>query len=135
MADKLVVRDPVFTLDGVDLTAYLRGATLTFGATVVEFVISGSGSKEREGGILDNSLSVDLVHPNDMSILTHFKPLMPGKVAFTFKMKNATIGSSNPEFSGNVVLSNLPLGGTVGEGAAFTWSLPVDGLVAMDTTP
>lgn len=135
MADKLVVRDPVFTLDGEDLTPFLRGATLTFGSTVVEFVVSGTAATEREGGILDNTLSVDLVHPQDMSILTHFFPLMPGKAAFTFKMKNAAISGTNPEFSGTVVLSSVPLGGTVGEGATFTWELPVDGLVTMDTTP
>lgn len=98
----------------------------------------GSGWKALTGGLKSGTISVDLNQDFAASMVdATLWPLLIAGVPFNVKIRptSGSISTTNPEFSGNCLLTKYsPLDGSVGDLAATSISIPTSGVWARATT-
>jgi hypothetical protein len=98
----------------------------------------GSGWKALTGGLKSGTVSVDLNQDFAASqVDATLWPLLIAGVPFNVKIRptSGSISATNPEFSGNCLLTKYsPLDGSVGDLAATSISIPTSGVWARATT-
>ncbi len=120
-----------------NLSAYIKKAEL--GITVEDKEITtyaSAGWKERIGGLKDGELSIDFIQDFTAGALDE---IMWGKLGsvqtFTVKATNATTSSSNPAYSGSILIKEWkPISGGVGDEATSSASYPTSGAVSRATS-
>ena len=125
------------TLNSVDITAYTKSVTLTLDAAQLDTTDFASGGwTEAIGGLKSGTLSIEFMDDlADDALDEDLWDIFGTVVAFTTKGTSASIGTSNPEYQGNVLITSWSLGGSVGDLAGKSLSFPVSGAVTRDVTP
>lgn len=95
----------------------------------------GATYKARVGGLKDGTISItfygDYVAANLDSILW---PLLGTLVPFEIRPTSAIVGTGNPKYTGNVLITNLkPITGDVGKTVQFDVTWPTSGTVTRAT--
>jgi hypothetical protein len=133
----MVLTQALLTVDANDLRQWC--SKLEVSAEVEEkdvTVFLSLGWKEVIGGIKSGQVAATL--KNDMAAAaldSILWPLLGNTVPWTARASNAAIGTSNPQYSGNLLLKNLtPISGGVGDvnEASYTW--PTSGAIARATS-
>jgi hypothetical protein len=119
------------TINSVDYTDHLKNATLTVDAAQLDTTdFSSAGWVEVIGGLKSGQLALtfndDVANTN---VDDNLWALLGTVVAFTVKPTSASVGSSNPSYSGNVLITSHALGGGVGELASKSITFPTSGAV------
>lgn len=136
---KFVITNPKVTLNGTatDVSSSARQVVISLEADDVETTNFGSaGWKERIGGLKGGTLQIEWIDDVasggiDSSIFT----LFGGTAAFTVRPGGtAAVGTSNPEYSGTVLVNATSVGGAVGDLATKSVTWPITGAVARGTT-
>lgn len=140
MGTKMVLKSSYLLLNGAsDLTAYCSKIEL---ATQVEekdvTTFASAGWKEVTGGLFSAGLSLSFFQSVTASeIDSIIWPLFIAgvPVAFETKTVNATRTTSNPSWTGNVLISKWnPLTGAVGDVESIDIQWPASGLVSRVTS-
>ena len=127
---KFVLTDAFVSINSVDLSANVETVTVNYGADTPEKTAMSESSKSRLPGLKDFSL--DIQFRQDFAAALVDATLFPlvGAAAFPIEIRptSAAVSASNPKFTGNALLGSYsPIGGTVGDVAAATVTLPGDG--------
>jgi hypothetical protein len=87
------------------------------------------------GGLKSGTLSIELMDDlADDTIDEKFWTILGTVVTFSVKGTSASVGTSNPSYTGSVFISNTTLGGSVGDLAGKSLSFPTSGAVSRATS-
>lgn len=125
------------SVNAVDLSTFTRSVTINTEAEDLEDTAMGDTFRSRIGGLKD--WSVDIEFNQDFAAsavdVTIFA-LLGTVVAVAVKPTSGAISATNPEYSGNVLVSEYnPLDGSVGDLATTSVSWPGAGALTRDITP
>jgi hypothetical protein len=133
---KIVIKDPVITLAGGTVSANVAQVAIALEADDVETTnFSGAGWRERIGGLKSGTVSLDF--HNDFGsggIDSVIYPLLGGTAAVTVRPGGtAAVGTANPEYRFNVLVTEYSVEGAVGDLATFSVTWPITGEVTRAT--
>lgn len=131
-----VYTDASLTVNGVDLSTKVKSVTLTIDVAAIDATaMGGGGYVANVGGLKSGSLAVTF---NDdlaaSSVDVTIFPLLGTSVAFTLKSLSTATAATNPQYSGNVLVTGTSIGGGVGELAAKSVTWPTTGAVTRATS-
>lgn len=122
--------DVKVTINAVNWSAMARQVTLPFEAEELDSTTFGtSGWRGRIAGLKDGSIDVEFLNDFTAAGLDEVLwGLFGTVVAVTVSPTSAAVSTSNPSYSGNVLVNQInPLDGTVGDLAVRSISWPVAG--------
>ncbi|MEV0151534.1 MULTISPECIES: phage tail tube protein [unclassified Nonomuraea] len=125
------------TINAVNWSAMARQVTLPFEAEELDSTtFATSGWRSRIAGLKDGSIDVEFLNDFSAAGLDEVLwGLFGTVVAVTLRPTSAAIGTSNPEYTGTVLVNQInPLDGTVGDLAVRSISWPVAGPWTRNTT-
>lgn len=133
---KMVLKASYLALNATDLSSYTSKIELS--AEVEEKDITtfaSSGWTEVLGGLASGSLAIGLKQDVAASALDSIMwPLFGTVVTFAVRLDNAAVGTSNPQYSGSVLIKEWkPIAGSVGDTAEVDVTYPTSGAVARAT--
>ena len=119
-------------VDSNDFTDHLKSATLTAEAAQLDSTDFDSGGwTEVIGGLKGGSLQLNF---NDdvanASIDDLLWAMLGTVVTFSVKPSSASVGTSNPSYSGSVLITSHSLGGSVGDLAEKSLTFPTSGAIS-----
>ena len=137
---KIVLVNPVITVNSVDLSDHIASVTITKSineVTTTAFSSSATAGVTRVGGLEDSSiaLSVHQDFATGSNVEAIIWPLTGTTTAVTIKPVNSTTTSTNPIYSATVLVTEwTPVNGAVGDltTADITW--PVSGVITKSTS-
>lgn len=133
---KMVLLAAYLNLASNDLSEYARKIELT---TEVEdkdvTTYTSAGWKEVLGGLKSGELGLEFLQDVAATELDSIMwPLLGQVVPFVTKLNNATTTTSNPAYSGSVLIKGWnPLQGSIGDEASVSVSYPTSGAVTRTT--
>ena len=121
----------VVTINSVDYAAYCKSATLTIDAAQLDTTdFASAGWTEMIGGLKSGTLSIELM--DDLAageVDADLYAILGTVVAFTIKATSAAAGASNPNYTGNILITGHSFGGGVGELATKSLTFPTTGAI------
>lgn len=135
---KYVFTNAYLLINNVDLSSNVESVTLENTAADVDVTAMGDGGKRHLAGLQDNKLNVTFWQ--DFAA-TKVDATLSGifsagtAVAFKIGSNGSSFSSTNPNYSGSVVLlSYQPVTGKVGDGGQTQVQFVVDGTVTRGTS-
>lgn len=132
-----VLTDAYIALNGSDRSAYIKQVALnveTAEQDVTDFADAGwtvpiAGLKS---GSLALTFNQDVASSQIDSIMW---PLLGTTVSFEVRATNASVGASNPKYTGNILVTSWnPITGSVGDVAEVSVTYPISGAVTRATS-
>jgi hypothetical protein len=127
-------------IDGTDMSAYVKSASLEINADPVEFSnMASAGSREFKIGLKSGTLSVEMNEDFANTATLPDQKLWGifnagANVTFEVRPTSAAVGTTNPKYTGSVVPVNYsPFTGSVGDAAVTSISWPTSGAVSRAT--
>ncbi len=133
---KFVLLAEYVNLAGNDLSAYGSSGELSLESETEDATTFGSGGwKEFLAGLKSGSLKIKFKQDMSNGALDSILwPLFGTVVAFEVRATQAVVGTGNPKYTGNVLISqHTPLSGEVGKIAEVDVEYPTSGAVARAT--
>jgi len=122
------------TVNAVVLSTFVKTANLTMESDPQDSTtMGGSGWKTFLAGLRSGTFTLNFL--NDYAAAATDATLWPifasgtGVTAFTTKQDSGTTTATNPEYQGNLVVSQHSAGGTVGEIPKLDVSYPTTGVI------
>lgn len=134
---KMVLLASFVSIGGNDLSSYANKIEVTAEVEDKDVTTFGSGGwKEVLGGLKSGTLAVEFKQDFAVSALDAIMwPLFGTVVAFEVRASNAAVGTSNPKYTGNVLIKEWkPISGSVGDDASVSVSFPTSGAVSRATS-
>ena len=113
----LMLNDAVITVDGTDLSDWVKQVRIDYGAASLDETAMGDTTKINKGGLKEWSGQIDFMQDYAASAVdvTLFS-LIGTVVTITGKPTSAAVGATNPNYTGSALLTGYPpLSGSVGE--------------------
>ena len=120
--------DASVVINSVDLSDHVRSiASEELDTTAM----SATGFRTRAGGLKDGSLAIEFNQDFASSeIDATFNGIIGTVVAFVIKPTSGSVSSTNPSYSGNVLITEYsPIANGVGELATLTVTFPTSGAI------
>ena len=133
---KFVYKNAHLSINAVDLSDRVESLTLNYGAETPEVTAMGDGTRTRVPSFIDWSIEVQFRQDFAASNVDATLFSLVGAAAFAIIIRPdaGVIGATNPEFTGNALLTSYnPLSGGVGDVAAAPATLMGDGVLARAT--
>lgn len=113
---KRVQLDITLTLGATDYKDEFSSFTFEVNKEEVDVSVFGNKSRTYELGLANISCSGNLRPEADQALIKYLLQRMEdgADVALVYRPKNAVKGSDNPEVTGNVKISSVPIGGDHG---------------------
>lgn len=123
------------TINAHDHSSDLKGVTVTVDAAQLDSTdFASEGWVEVIGGLKSGTLALEFQDDADAGeVDSQLWALLGTVVAFEFRKTSASPTTSNPEYTGNVLITSHSIGGAVGELAMKSLSFPTSGAVARVT--
>ncbi|MEU0808647.1 hypothetical protein [Streptomyces sp. NPDC005970] len=133
----MVLTSEYLSLAGTDLSAYTNKAEV--GVEVEEKDVTTYGAQGWKvviGGLKSGTLGIEFKQDFAAGALDAILwPLLGAVVAFEVRPTSAVVGTSNPKWTGNVLVKELkPISGGVGDEASQSVSFPTSGAVTRATS-
>jgi len=135
---KFAATDYSIVVNAVDLSDHLVSASLPLEQASEEVTAMGDGSRTYIVGLKDATLDLEFrqnfaASEVDATLWAIFDG--DAAVTFTIKPTSAAVGSTNPSYSGSVILTQYdPFGASVGDTANTSPSFQVTGAVTRATS-
>jgi hypothetical protein len=137
---KIVLVNPVITVNSVDLSDHIASVTITKSVnevTTTAFTSGTSAGVTRVGGLEDNSIALsfhqDFATGSNVEAIVY--PLIGGTTTITIKPVNSTTTSTNPSYSATVFCGEwTPINGAVGDLSTADVTWPVSGIITKSTS-
>lgn len=129
--------DAHITINAVDASTWAKSVTLDVEVTDLDSTTFGGGGwKSVIGGLKSGSIKIDFDQDFDASMVdATLWPLLGTVFPVTILPKGATVGTTNPKYSGNVLLTKYsPITGSVGDLAETSIEMPTSGAWTRATT-
>lgn len=135
---KFVYTNAKVTLNGTanDVSSSVKQVVLELNAAEVDTTNFGSGGwVEMIGGLKSGSVQIDFIDDVAAAAIdSSIFALLGGTAGITIRPGGtATIGTSNPEYQGSVLVTQTMVGGAVGDLATKSVTWPTTGSVARAT--
>lgn len=122
-------------LNGTDLSTYVKSAAVNVEVDPLDSTTFGSaGWMENIAGL--KSATLEATALNDVAaaaIDSVIWPLLGTVVTFEVRLNNTTVSTSNPKYTGSVLVTGHNVGGEVGSLAQLDWSFPTSGAITRAT--
>lgn len=136
---KIVLVNPVITVNSVDLSDHIASVTITRSineVTTTAFTTGTTAGVTRVGGLEDNSIALsfhqDFATGSNVEAIVY--PLIGGTTTVTIKPVNSTTTSTNPSYSATVLVTEwTPINGAVGDLSTADVTWPVSGTITKTT--
>lgn len=128
--------DARLTVNAVVMSSFLTSVTLNVEVEELEDTAMGDLWRNRLGGLKDYTLDAEFNSDFAAAAVdATFWPLLGTVVPFTIRATTLAISATNPEYSGNLLISQLtPLDGTVGDLAKNSVTWPGSGALTRATS-
>ncbi len=129
--------DASVTINSVDLSDHVRQVSLSLTAEELDTTaMSATGYRTRAGGLKDGSLTLEFNQDFASSeIDATFNGIIGTVVAFVVKPTSGSVSSTNPSYSGNVLITEyMPLANAVGDLATVSMTFPTSGAITRATS-
>ena len=125
----------VVTINSVDYSDHCKSATLTVDAANLDVTdFASAGWVEALGGLKSGTLSVEFHDDFAASDLDSEMWALLGTVTtFLVRPTSAVVGTSNPNYTGSILITGHSVGGSVGEVASKSLSFPTSGAITRAT--
>lgn len=123
------------SINGTDLSDRVKSATLTLDSNQLDPTAMGDGWTRALGGVKSGSLSIEFL--DDMAAGETdavLWPLFGTVVNFITRPDAGAAGATNPNYSGQVLVSQVTVGGSHGELAMKSLTFPTSGEVTRATS-
>ena len=132
---KTVLTQSYIALNGSDLSSSMTKAELTIDVEAKEVTSFGSsGYKENLGGLKTGTLNLEFTNDYAAGALDSVMfPLLGTVVTFEWRAFQTAVSTSNPKYTGSVLITGWNAGGSVGDAAMVTVSFPTQGAVTRAT--
>lgn len=133
---KIVLTAEYLSINAVDLSSYTKKGELSVESDAVETTTFGdAGWKTFLGGLKSGELSWDALNDVAAAALDSLMwPLLGTVVAFEIRASNAVVGTSNPKYTGSLLIQEwTPIGGSVGDANSVGVSYPTTGVITRAT--
>ena len=132
---KFIATDFKITLNGTDLSTALHSVTLDVNSNEVETTTFGNTYKTVVGGIISGSAKLDFYQDFGASgVDSVIWPLLNTVGTLVIQPTSATVSSTNPKYTANVLISTYqPVNGAIGDLASFSVTWPTTGTVVRGT--
>jgi predicted secreted protein len=133
----LAFTNPYVALSGTERSTYVRAVTLNVEVESLETTVgSSAGYRSHIGGLKEGTLEIEFNNDfADSAIDDIVWGLLGTVVSFEVRPVNTTVGTSNPRYSGSVLISSwTPVGQAVGELVTTSVSWPTSGTVTRAET-
>ena len=131
MAEIIGGASATVTINSVDLSDKMTSATLEITYDDVETTAFGDSVRTRVAGLGDATLNITF--NNDWAaseVYATINPLVGSSTAFTFKPTSASTSATNPQATGNVLVTQFtPMSADVGSLSTSSVSWPVSGAI------
>jgi hypothetical protein len=137
---KIVLVNPVITVNSVDLSDHIASVTITKSVnevTTTAFTSGTSAGVTRVGGLEDNSIALSFHQDfaTGSNVEAIIWPLVKETTTITIKPVNSTTSSTNPSYSATVLVSEwTPINGAVGDLSTADVTWPVSGTITKSTS-
>jgi len=135
---KSVFKDPYVVLNGSNISAYVREIEMPASADVVDSTTAGASGKGKLQGLRDEKLNVKFAQDVAAGALDSILwPLYTAgaPVSIEVRQTSAAVSTSNPKWTGNVLVPNYtPIGGSIGDLAEAPAVFEVDGVLTRATS-
>jgi hypothetical protein len=134
---KMVLLAEYVSIGGNDLSAYAKKAEVSVEVEEKDVTTYASlGWKEVLGGLKSGTLACEFKQDFAATKLDSIMwPLLGTVVAFEVRADQAVVGTSNPKYTGSVLIKSWnPVSGSVGDDASVSVSYPTSGVVTRATT-
>jgi hypothetical protein len=123
-------------LNGADRSADIKSSVLTVDVAELDTTdFASSGWTEVIGGLKSGTLAIEFQDDVASSAVDSVLwPLLGTVVTFEVRGTSASVGASNPKYTGSVLITQASIGGAVGELAMKSLSFPVTGAVTRATS-
>lgn len=124
--------------NSVDLSAYVTSIQLTLGTETLDLTAMGDLGRVPGAGIESHTLSITFNEDlGAAAVHATLRAAWATKAAFpvTFKLVNAAISATNPEYQCSYFMQQLPFGGQHGQKLVTTVTLQSSGVMTIDVTP
>lgn len=116
---KIVIRDPVITVNQVDLSDHASSVTITLTKDEIDTTNFSGQGRERKAGLKDDSFEVTFQQDYAASnVDATLYPLWDNETEFVVSVRptSDSVSATNPLYSGTcILLEYTPLDGSVGE--------------------
>lgn len=121
-------------INDVDLSDRVKSATLTLDSNQLDPTAMGDDWQVALGGVKSGSLSVEFLddYAAGETDATLF-PIFGTVVTFKVRPDAGTVGATNPQYAGSVLISQITSGGSHGELAMKSLTFPTSGEVTRVT--
>jgi hypothetical protein len=127
----------VFTsINGTDRSGFITSSELSMESESKDITNYGSaGWKEFLGGLKSGELKLKFLQDVAASQIDSIMfPLLGTVVAFQVRANSAAVGTSNPMYSGNILINAWnPVEGSIGDEATVSVSFPTSGAITRAT--
>jgi hypothetical protein len=128
----------VFTsINGVDRSGFITSSELSVESESKDVTTYGSaGWKEFLGGLRSGELKLKFMQDVAASQIDSVMwPLLGTVVPFVVRATSGAVGTSNPQYSGNILVTAWnPVEGSVGDEATVSVSYPTTGIILRATS-
>lgn len=124
------------SINGTDLSSYCNKGELSVEVEEKDVTTYGSaGWKVLLGGLKSGELAVEFKQDFAATKLDSIMwPLLGTVVPFEVRADSATVGTSNPKYTGSILIKGwAPITGSVGDEASTSQGFPTSGAVARAT--
>lgn len=130
----LVLINMFFELNAVNTSGWGKQAAIAVEAATLDASVFGDGWTVNKGGMKSGTINVGLLDDFAAAQLdATLWPLFGTVVTFKVRPDAGVIGTSNPQYSGSVLINNFNVGGDLGELAGKTLSWPLSGALVRAT--
>ncbi|GAA4100940.1 hypothetical protein [Nonomuraea soli] len=130
----MVLFNAFVEINAVNMSGWGKQGALAMEAAALDASVFGDGWVKNVAGMKSGTLSVDFLDDFAASQLDSLLwPLFGTVVAFKVRPDAGAISTSNPQYSGSILLNQHNVGGSLGELAAKSLSLPLSGAVTRAT--
>lgn len=121
-------------INSTNLSDHVKSATLVVDVAQLDSTAMGDGWTDNVGGLKSGTLNLELLDDYaNGSIDATLWPLLGTKVAFVVRVDSAAVGTSNPQYSGTVLINAHSVGAAVGELPMKSLSYPTSGAITRAT--
>ncbi len=122
-------------LNGVDESSNIKSSTLVVDVNQLDTTdFASAGWTEYIGGLKSGTLSIEFQDDVAASAIDSKLWALLGTVTtFEVRLTSAVVGTSNPKWTGSVLITQHSIGGSVGDLATKSLSFPTSGAVSRAT--
>jgi len=136
---KIVVTDAFVSLGGTDISDSVASLSFEVNIDTQDSTTMGTnGWRDRLGGLKDFTVSIDALTDfaaSELDSVVWPLAIAAVPVALIIRPTSAVVGTSNPQFAGNVIITQYtPLSGGVGSLAGGSFSLEGAGQMVRTTS-